>query len=112
MDDFDALHIADGVIQRFVYESPDLQVHVKDWREQVLTLAFKDVIGLEGINVGYGDLSHATEEGRGSFLERCCAVAGEAASEFRCYSFFWADPEESTLRIVARCCVLVQASDG
>jgi len=101
-DDFTKLRVDDGTITKLCVVDADVQLHLRNWRDQMETVTFRDVIGLEAYSIVNADLSHATETESDPLLERCCAVGQEQMTEFRCYAFFSVWSEQPILKVVAR----------
>lgn len=102
----------DGSITKLSVVDGDVQVLVRNWREEMEIINFRDVIGLEAYSFSNTALSHATETASDPLLERSCSVGGEQAVEFRCYAFFSAWADLPVLKIVARSFSLEKVESG
>ena len=92
----------DATITKLTIEKGVVRLLVRNWRDENDVLIFGDVVGVESMSFINTDLSHGLESESDDFLDRCCTVGEEAASEYRCFLFFSAWQETPILKIVAR----------
>jgi len=102
MNGFDERRLADGIITKLSMEDGNVQVSMRNWREENDVLTFNDVIGLEAYGIENDSLSHGTETADDPLVERSCKFCEEDPAGFRCYSFFSAWTDAPILKIVAR----------
>jgi hypothetical protein len=99
---FTDYRLDDATITMLTMHDADVRLTVRDWKDEIHTLVFEDVLGVETMGFLDSDLSHGEELSDDGFLNRCCQIHEESSGEFRCFRFYSAWSDTPILRIVAR----------
>lgn len=87
------LNVSDGQITKFSVQSDVVTVVLKDWQDEVHTLIFKGVIGVESYSPEGVDLCHIKVLNESEKVRKVCSIVEADAHEFIEYSFIsaWSD---------------------
>ncbi len=77
-------------------------VKIEDWREEILTILFVDICGIEAFTLTGIDLDYAETDNTDSFFKRACVLAEKNMEEMNCYIFWATWDNKAVLKIVAR----------
>lgn len=99
---FAEYRIDDARILEVCARSGGVQVRLKNWRDEIETAVFEDVVGMEAFDWANTDLSHGAERTDDPLLEKSVAIEGEKQDGFRCFAFLSAWNDQPVLKIVAR----------
>jgi hypothetical protein len=94
--------LADAELVRLEAGHGDLRVLIRDWQEQSWWICFQDVLAFQAIELGCGDLSHASEDSRDVFLLSSAAAVGEDPQEYRCITIVEVDGDRAVLKVAAK----------
>ncbi|EJE4149819.1 TPA: hypothetical protein KDY52_004464 [Vibrio parahaemolyticus] len=87
------LNVSDGQVTEFSVQSDVVTVVLKDWQDEVHTLIFKGVVGVESYSPEGVDLCHIKVLTESEKVRKVCSIVEADEHEFIEYSFIsaWSD---------------------